>query len=384
MRILQVIPTYLPAVRYGGPIFATHALCKALVARGNSVEVYTTSHDGSAPKSGTSRVLDDVTVHYFASDHLRRLSWAPGLAAQLAGTIGQFDIVHLHSTFLWPTWAAARQARKARTPYVLSPRGMLVKDMIRRRNRLVKSAWIAFAERANVEHAAAVHVTSELEGKELAAFGWKLPRIAVIANGVEEEIESGEISGDAKDVTRSQPYALFLGRLSWKKGLDRLLRAFAQTGDGMLVIAGTDDEGLSSGLRKLADELGLGARVRILPRTILDADKAHLFHSARVFVLPSYSENFGNAVLESMAAGVPVVVTPEVGAAEIVSRASGGLVAAGEPQPLSAAINRFMQDESHARQTGGAGRQYVLKNCGWAGAAAEMEDLYRQCLASAT
>jgi glycosyltransferase involved in cell wall biosynthesis len=383
MRILQVIPSYLPEVRYGGPIFATHSLCKALAARGHDVEVYTASHDGSAPKSGAQRILDGIRVNYFASDHLRRLSWAPGLAEKLSKTIGTFDIVHLQSAFLWPTWAASRIARRMRVPYVLSPRGMLVKEMIRRRNPLVKSAWIAFAERANVERAGALHVTSELEAKELSAFGWKLPPLANIPNGVDEETATGEISADVRDAIRAQPYALFFGRLSWKKGLDRLLRAFAQTQEGMLVIAGTDDEGLSDSMRKLANGLGLGARARILPRTILGADKAALYRAARVFVLPSYSENFGNAVLEAMAAGIPVVVTPDVGAAEIVSRSGGGVIAGGEPELLGPAIAQFMRDELQARTSGAAGRLYVQQNCTWQGVAEKMEALYLSLVSDA-
>ena len=111
---------------------------------------------------------------------------------------------------------------------------------------------------------------------------------------------------------------LFLGRLSWKKGLDRLLRAFACTQTGILAIVGTDDENFAPRLAKLAADLKIANRVRIVPRTVAGSDKERLFAAAQLFVLPSYSENFGNTVLEAMRRGVPVVVTPEVGAAEIV------------------------------------------------------------------
>src|SRR6266498_1819843 len=136
MRILHVVPTYLPAVRYGGPIFTVHGL--------------------------------------------RRLYWSPTLGQALHHAIGKIDIVHLHSVFLWPTWAAARAARRERVPYVLSPRGMLVKDLIARRSRLAKSAWIHLIERSNVERAAALHLTSQLEATEIERFGWRLPRLCVI------------------------------------------------------------------------------------------------------------------------------------------------------------------------------------------------------------
>ena len=169
MRILHVVPSYLPAVRYGGPIFAVHGLCRALAARGHEVQVFTTNIDGpgiTPTPIATPVDLDGVQIRYFPCPLLRRLYWSPALGRALHQEIGKFDIVHLHSVFLWPTWAAARAARNAGIPYVLSPRGMLVKDLIARRSRLAKSAWIRLIERSNVEQAAALHLTSQLEGTE--------------------------------------------------------------------------------------------------------------------------------------------------------------------------------------------------------------------------
>src|SRR5580692_8485667 len=133
MRLLHVVPTYLPATRYGGPIVAVHGLCRALAARGHTVEVFTTSIDGpldSAVPYDAPVMLDGVKVRYFASRLLRRLSWAPSLMQSLHDEIAGADVVHLHSAFLWPTWRAARLSRKSRIPYVVSPRGMLVKTLI--------------------------------------------------------------------------------------------------------------------------------------------------------------------------------------------------------------------------------------------------------------
>jgi glycosyltransferase involved in cell wall biosynthesis len=188
---------------------------------------------------------------------------------------------------------------------------MLVKDLVARRSRLTKSAWIHLIERSNVEQAAALHLTSQLEGTEIERFGWRLPRLAIIPNAIDQPLSQNGI-------TSQQPLVLFFGRLSWKKGLDRLLRAFALTPAGILAVVGTDDENFAPQLAKLAAELRIADRVRILPRTVIGSEKERLFGAARLFVLPSYSENFGNTVLEAMRRGVPIVVTPEVGAAEIV------------------------------------------------------------------
>ena len=361
MRILHVAPTYLPAVRYGGPIFTVHGLCRALAAKGHEVQVFTTNRDGpgiTPTPIGTPVDLDGVQIQYFPCPLLRRLYWAPALGRALHHEIGKLDIVHLHTVFLWPTWAAARAARRAGVPYVLSPRGMLVKDLIARRSRLAKSAWIHLIERSNVEQAAALHLTSELEATELERFGWRLPRLTVIPNAIDEPLPpNGKIASDVEAIASEQPLVLYLGRLSWKKGLDRLLRAFAHTQCGILAVVGTDDENFAPKLVKLAAELGIAGRVRILPRTVIGSEKERLFAAARLFVLPSYSENFGNTVLEAMRRGVPVVVTPEVGAAEIVRKSGAGFVVAGEPEPLSSAIRRLTTDINLAQSMGQAGRQ---------------------------
>jgi glycosyltransferase involved in cell wall biosynthesis len=382
MRILEVIPSYLPATRYGGPVIATHELCKALVRRGHEVQVYTTYGGQTQPLPPGRSEIDGVIVNYFKSDRFPRLSWAPELGRQLKREIHSFDIVHLHTVFLWPTWIAARLAREHRVPYILSPRGMLVKDLIERRSRLAKLAWIKFVEKTNLKRAAAVHVTSSNEADDLAMLDWKLPRIVTIPNGVDWQEPKGPMSADIAEIVSLQPYALFFGRLSWKKGLDTLLKAFARTTRGALIIAGTDDEGLSHGLRRSANKLGIADRVHIIARTISGADKYHLFRSARVFALPSYSENFGNTVLEALASGIPAIVTPEVGAAEIVIAARAGLVVPKEPAAWAAALEKILLDGEQAKQLGEAGRNYVLANCSWDGAAARMEQLYRECVAS--
>jgi glycosyltransferase involved in cell wall biosynthesis len=379
MRILHVVPTYLPAVRYGGPIFTVHGLCRALAARGHELQVFTTNRDGpgvTPTPVGTPVDLDGVQIQYFPCPLIKRLYWAPALGRALHHAIGNVDIVHLHTVFLWPTWAAARAARGAGTPYVLSPRGMLVKDLIARRSRLAKSVWIRLIERSNVEQAAALHLTSELERTELECFGWRLPRLSIIPNAIDEPLSpTGKIASDVEALTSEQPLVLFLGRLSWKKGLDRLLQAFARTRSGTLAVVGTDDENFAPKLVKLAAELRIADRVRILPRTVIGSEKERLFAAARLFVLPSYSENFGNTVLEAMRRGVPVVVTPEVGAAEIVRKSGAGLVVAGDPEPLGSAIGRLTADLNLARSMGEAGRQTATR-FSWDHVAAEMEGLY--------
>jgi glycosyltransferase involved in cell wall biosynthesis len=254
---------------------------------------------------------------------------------------------------------------------------MLVKELIGRRSRLAKSAWIHLVEKSNLELAAAVHLTSELEASELERFGWRLPRLAVIPNGIEEPLApAGDISADVEAIAAAQPLVLFLGRLSWKKGLDRLLYAFAHGRAGKLAIVGTDDEGLAPQVEKLAQDLRIAHRVRVLARTVVGSEKERLFAAARLFVLSSYSENFGNTVAEAMRRRLPVVVTPEVGASELVRQSGGGIVAQGDPEAFGAAIAHLLDNPELAQSMGEAGQRHVMTHYTWARISARTEELY--------
>lgn len=382
MRILHILPAYHPALRYGGPVVAVHGLARALAARGHDVEVMTTNADGSGSSDVPLNVpvrRDGVTVRYFAPAAMRRVFRAPEMSPALRATIATFDLVHIHQMYHWPAWMAARLARANKVPYVVSPRGMLVRELIERRNYLAKSAWISMFDRPSLEKAWAIHATSELEQAELQRFQFDLPPVTTIPNGVDEPLPvpaKDAVAADLAAATAERPYILYLGRLNWKKGLERLIRAFAGTASGALVIAGPDEEQHCRRLAALAQELGVSGRLHIVPRLIDSAEKEYLFAHARGFVLPSYSENFGNTVIEAMRRGVPVITTPQVGTADVVRRSGGGIVTGGEPEALSYALARFINHPALARSMGAAGRSHATAHFGWPDVAERMEKFY--------
>ena len=386
MRALHVVPTYLPAVRYGGPIYSVHELCRALAARGHDVHVFTTDVDGSgcsAVPLGSPVDRDGVQITYFPSTRLRRIYWSPPMGKALCGAIPEFDVLHLHSVFLWPTSAAAAGARRHRRPYVLAPRGMLVRDLIRRKSRLVKSAWLSLFEKRNLLKAGLIHATSTVEVEDLNHFGWRLPTVAVVPNGVDPtRLEAAE---DAIDETvmkavREPGYILFLGRISWKKGLDRLMRAVSRVDNVKLVISGPDDENYMDVLRRLGSELGVSSRV-VYTGAVAGATKCWLLKSARFLSLPSYSENFGNVVAEAMGVGCPVVVTPEVGISRDVESFDAGIVVPGDPEALAAQFKRLLADPPLCLRMGENGRRLVEARYTWSAIAQEMERWYERIVA---
>lgn len=386
LRILQICPTYFPAVRYGGPIRSVHQLSAALVRRGHVVHVYTSSMDGPVDLQvplDHPVTLDGVQIHYFRVPWMRRLCRAPAMQVALQGNVKGFDLVHLHSVFLWPTWTAARAARAAGVPYLISPRGMLGDAVIRGKNRLIKSLWIRLIERRTLRESAAVHVTADLEAQEIAALGLRTANTICIPNGVSwpakhAPLASGPFAGICK------PYALFLSRIDWKKGLDRLIAAWKWVPDLTLIIAGNDETGYRQRLEKIAAESAVSDRVRFIGPAS-DEHKWALYENAAMFILPSYSENFGNVVAEAMSMGCPVVVTPEVGLAELVRESGAGVVVEGTPRKLASAIRALQQDSAARRLMGERGRFAVRRHLSWESAAARMESAYADiCHNSAT
>lgn len=378
MKLLHVVSSYLPATRYGGTIVSVHGLCRALAARGHDVHVYTTSVDGandSPVRHGEPVDVDGVKVWYFQSDTLRRLYYAPALAAALRRSINEFAVVHTHAIYLWPLWAAARAAGRAGVPYVVSPRGMLEKDLVERKSAIWKAALIGFVEKRSLEGAAAIHVTSGREADEAAAFGFSLHRVCEIPNGVDLDCDARAASPVVSRVIEQGPYVLFLGRVNWKKGIDRLIESLPHAPGIRLVVAGNDEEGYTSGLESLATRHGLGERVTFAGPVYGD-DKAALVAHARAVVLPSYSENFGNVVLEAMAAARPVVVSAEVGVAELVRANGCGVVIDGGAEELGGAIARVAADVSAADEMGRRGKA-VAARYSWDSVAAQMEALYQ-------
>lgn len=383
LRILQVVPSYYPAVRYGGPIRSVHALARSLVERGHEVQVFTSSMDGPSNlvvPEGIPVNRDGVQVRYFHVPLLRRLCWCPEMLTALKAEASGFDVMHLHSVFLWPTYAAARLAHAVGLPYLVAPRGMLGRAVIRGKSRLIKSAWIRLIEQRTLRAAAGVHVTTELEAEEIRALGLRLPRFYCVPNGVSWPEQHAPLA-DGPLAAFGKPYVLFLSRIDWKKGLDRLIEAWQWVPNLTLMIAGNYEKGYREMLEKLAAEHRVLDRLYFLG-PVSDADKWALYENALAFVLPSYSENFGNVVAEAMAMGCPVIVTPEVGLAQLIKESGCGLVADGNPRHFARAIQSLIDSPELRRAMGERGRAAALEHLGSDSVAGEMESIYRAIISA--
>jgi glycosyltransferase involved in cell wall biosynthesis len=172
---------------------------------------------------------------------------------------------------------------------------------------------------------------------------------------------------------------LFLGRVNWKKGLDRLIQALSYIKEIPLVIAGNDEEGYRPVLEKLAQRNSVSDRV-IFTDFVDGNDKAALLNHASMLVLPSYSENFGVVALEAMAAGCPVIVTPEVGLSDTVSETGSGIVVKGDPEILGNGIKKLLSNPDLMRQMGENGKKVVRERFTWEAVSSQMEKVYQDIL----
>jgi len=381
LNILFVTASYYPAVRYGGPIYSVHGLARALVARGHRVVVYTTDVDGDERieiPAGGMRVMQGVEVHYFHSE-IDKIYWSRDMIRALRTHVSEFDIVHAHAAFVFSSSAARRAAVRAGIPFVFSPRGMLIKDLMKRKSFVAKSLWCAALERANCGAASFIHATSGLEREEISKLNLPFRKFEVIPNGVDlnqDEVAVPGISTGDEQSQQLSPYVLSLGRVSWKKGLDRLIPALALFPELNLVIAGNDDEDYTPELQALARKHGMQNRVFFVGPAY-GKTKIAWMKGAKAFVLPSYSESFGIVAVEAMACGCPVVLTPEVGIAEIIRDSGAGLIAGRTPEEIAKAIYALTSDPEKCRRMGEFGRRAATELFSWDAIAATMEAAYR-------
>lgn len=388
MRILHVVPSYLPAWRYGGPIRSVHGLCKNLIELGHEVHVYTTDVDGTDRLNvpiGMPVNIDGVWVTYFpVTKVFRRLYFSPKMKIALLKNIKHFDFLHLHSIFLWPTYIASRIASKQSKPYAISLRGMLVKDLFRRKSYIIKNIWLFLIERMSLENASFIHVTTPLEKTEASKFRLFIKSYVLIPNGVDsfenEDITDPVNANMAEEWSRFNPYILFVGRIDRKKGLDRLIRAFSQIGDSInLLIAGNDDANLIEELDAIISSHSLKSRVFFLGE-VRGKRKSNLYKFARLLVLPSYSENFGNVLLESLYMGCPVATTKDVGLHDELVDSGVAISLPDDIVAMGKCLREIMVDEMRLKRMGKKGKNLVTKEYNWKEISTKMERAYMNSL----
>jgi glycosyltransferase involved in cell wall biosynthesis len=240
--------------------------------------------------------------------------------------------------------------------------------------------------------AVALHFTSQRECETVAPLQLGPPSI-VEPNGVDlvdfDPLPPPGTFRAKYPALGDKPIVLFLSRLHYKKGLHLLIPAFAQIKqrDAMLVIAGPDSGGYQAVVEKLIERHNLQDRV-ILTGMLQGTQKIAALAEAAFFVLPSYQENFGIAVVEAMAAGTPPIISDSVNIHDEITAAQAGAVISVECSPqqsieqLTAAMDLWLANPDLCRQIGQRARAHVFERFGWEPLARRWVEHYQQLVAS--
>lgn len=383
MRILHVIPSL--AARDGGPPKALVEMCRELGLRGLRAEIYTTNADGEGCLEvplGRPIETQGVNVTYFPINGSHYYKYSTAMAAAFKAHVLGYDVVHINSLYQFPSTIAAYYCRKYEVPYILRPHGTL-DPYLYRRHWLRKRLYEALIERRNLAAAAAVHFTSA-EEMRLAKLSSLDFRGVVVPLGVDirEGAACAEHAAEAMwPQLRGKKVVVFLSRVNFKKGLDILAGAFGQLyrarRDAHLVIAGPDNDGYAARVRSWLGEEG-ALEATTFTGMVQDERKEALLKRADVFVLPSYTENFGIAVVEAMAAGLPIVISNRVNIWREIDDARAGLVMNPDPTEVARAMLTLFDNPTIAREMGESGRRLVRERFSWRAAGDQLIALYQK------
>lgn len=376
MNVCHVVPGLHP--RAGGPSRTVVQLTDALAAQpGISISLV------SQGRNGDSQV---ASRNAGVSRHVGQFHWVAGGALGFPGRqkLGEVfhdvppALVHIHGIWHSVSHWASRESRNHRIPIVLHPRGMLEPWALAWRS-WKKSLALWGYQRRDLETASVLFATAEQEAEGFRQFGLRQP-IAVIPNGVELDFATAptrraEIAGGS-----GPRKALFLSRIHPKKGLLNLLDAWAvlDSPDWLLQLAGPDEGGHLAEVQQRISVLGLQNRVQYLG-SIDDANKGAVYAAADLFILPSFSENFGVVVAEALSHGLPVIATRGTPWQGLEQHGCGWWVEPTVDGLVGALRDAVATEPAQMREMGMRGQVYA-REFDWGNIARQTVDVYRWVL----
>ncbi|MFM7877049.1 MAG: hormogonium polysaccharide biosynthesis glycosyltransferase HpsP [Microcystis panniformis] len=383
MKILQIVPSI--SLVYGGPSQMVLGLSAALAQLGQDVTIITTDSNGDTGQApldvplGVPVSQNGYQIYYFPCSPFRRYKFSLDLFTWLANRAKNYDIAHIHALFSPVSSISALIARYHQLPYILRPLGTLDPADLQKKRQL-KQIYANFLEKPNLAAAAAVHFTSEQECQIAERFNVKTKDI-VIPLGV-DFFNSQALPVTGFDLPENKPIILYMSRLDPKKGLDLLLpsleRLLEKGLDFHFVLAGGNpqDREYENRIKNQIERSILGKNTTITG-FVTGEVKNSLLARADLFVLPSYYENFGIAVAEAMAAGIPVVISDRVDLHPAVTAAAAGWVTACQLEDLTNTLATAITNPEIRQQRGKNARDLVLNQYSWSAIAEQLLTVYQ-------
>ena len=365
MRILHVISGLDP--QNGGPTTALIGMAESQAAVGLDVTILATWKipDG-LPIAERLRSNGVKVIHIGPATG--KLSRHPDLAAATDRAVADANVVHIHGLWEEVQHQAARAARRRGVPYLITPHGMLSPWNLAR-NKWGKKLFLQWRVRRNLDRAAAIHYTCDVERDLVAPLKIRanpiIERLGLDLSEFRNLPPHGQFRARWKQLG-DRPFVLFLGRIDYKKGLDILIPAFAAAniGDTPLVIAGPDRDGYEPTVRALVAAHKLENRV-LFTGMLHGPERIEAYVDAALFVLTSHQENFGITVIEAMACGCPVLISDQVNIHAEVTEAAAGEVIPLEINATARALERWMIDDEKRLAAGRKGRAFAMERYDW-------------------
>jgi glycosyltransferase involved in cell wall biosynthesis len=366
-----------------------YCLAQAQADLGAAVAVFTRDDRGMhvfGPESAARPHHATRTPAGFGALMRRRLLaryFEPALAENLFAWSPNF--VHFHSVHGPQNVVLAAHLAGVAMPYCVTPHGALFPAALQR-NKLKKVVFSGLFERHYLNAADFIHALGPSEADAIRRHSIRCP-IVIAPNGLPPESRLSPSDPDA--LFRLDPslggrlILMFVGRLDpWQKGLDLLLRGFAQAGssDAALVLVGPDHRGSRAALETLADELGVRSRVSFL-EAAFGQDRANLLAAADVFVHPSRWEGLSLSVLAAAAAGKACLLTREADPFGEFERAESAFIVEAATTSIAEGLRRAVGvGREHLQLMGGRARHIAGSRFSWRAAAEETLRAYRQSL----
>jgi glycosyltransferase involved in cell wall biosynthesis len=382
MKVVHIIPTI--SARHGGPQALIWPLLESVRQQNINVELLTTHADWGHDVVQRHQLPSIQSPIHLQESRAAFQSW-------LQSSIRSFDLAVVHSIWNRESSIAMATCRFHRVPYIVFTHGMMSPYTWKRRWWKKWPYWWLY-DRRNLHQASAIHVTSPGERAEIEA--WKFPCPSFeIPPGVEqtafttpqknEDLRS-RCQAVAKQTLDERPIVISLGRLHPKKGItDILLPAFRHLKTkAYLAIAGGPEDSVPdypNEIRAMIRQYGLDDRVFMIGN-IPPEEKWNLFDGAAVCVQPSWQENFGLTVTESLSRGCPVIITEGVQSRSIVESVQGGWVVPFRVEAFAKALDSALADLEQTAKIGRLAAIKVQKDLSWDRAGEKMAAMYRQVI----
>lgn len=270
----------------------------------------------------------------------------------------KFDFFHLHGVWSPLYIIVWLIARKHKIPYMVSPHGCFESWALNHKRWKKRLALMTYQGEINSD-AALFFATAEQEYKSIRCLNITQP-IAIIPNGVDVGILP------EKHQRKGRRVILFLSRIHPKKGLLDLVEVWAKVRNQnwRIVIAGPDENGHQSEVQKAIALHGLESDFEFIG--LVEGDKkSACFANAELFVLPTYSENFGIAIAEALANALPVITTTGAPWRDLQDYGCGWWVSPGVVGLTKALKVAIATDPMELRRMGDRGRQLVSEKYSW-------------------